>query len=248
MKCLEIKNLSVSVEATQILTDVNLKIKSGEIAGIMGRNGSGKSTLARVIFGHPDYKVTDGDILFDNQSLLELRTDARAKLGLFLGFQGPLAIEGVTLSNFLRTSLHAQNPDEKLENPIKYHRRLRADLKEVGLESSFISRGVNEKASGGERKKGEMVQMKHLKPKIAILDEIDSGLDIDAMRVVANEIIKQKERDKTGFLLITHYNRLLTYTKPDVVHLMDGGSIIRSGGPQLAEELEQKGYQSLISE
>lgn len=248
MNILEIKNLKVEVDGQEILHGVNLTIKEGEIAGIMGRNGSGKSTLSKTIFGHPDYEITDGDILFNGESILELGTDERAQLGLFLGFQSPTAIEGVTLSNFLRTAIHTQNPDEKLENPIKFHRRLKGDLKELGMDDKFVTRGVNENASGGERKKGEMVQMRHLKPKIAILDEIDSGLDIDALKAVSKAILQQKEEAKTGFLLITHYNRLLTQTKPDVVHLMHAGKIVKSGGPELAEELEEKGYEALVKE
>ncbi|RMG27340.1 MAG: Fe-S cluster assembly ATPase SufC [Methanobacteriota archaeon] len=248
MATLEIKDLHVSVEDQEILHGVNLKIESGQIAGIMGRNGSGKSTLAKTIFGHPDYEVTKGDILFNGESILEKSTDERARMGLFLGFQSPIAIEGVTLSNFLRTALHLKNPDQKLENPIKFHRRLKSELKELGLEESFISRGVNENASGGERKKAEIIQLKNLKPKIAVLDEIDSGLDIDALRAVADAIIKEKEESGTGFLLITHYNRLLTHTKPDVVYLMHQGKIVRQGGPELAQQLEEKGYEALVSE
>ncbi len=248
MSTLEIKNLKVAVEGNEILHGVNLTINSGEIAGIMGRNGSGKSTLSKTIFGHPDYEVIDGDILFNGESILEMSTDQRANLGLFLGFQGPTAIEGVTLSNFIRSAMHAKNPEAKLENPIKFHRRLRKDLEAVGLESSFLSRGVNENASGGERKKGEMIQMRYLNPTIAILDEIDSGLDIDALRTVAENIIKQREEGNTGFLLITHYNRLLTHTKPDVIHLMHQGKIVKTGGPELAVELEEKGYENLVKE
>ena len=248
MATLEIKDLHVSVEDQEILHGVNLKIESGQIAGIMGRNGSGKSTLAKAIFGHPDYEITKGDILFNGESILEKSTDERARMGLFLGFQSPIAIEGVTLSNFLRTALHLKNPDQKLENPIKFHRRLKGELKELGLEESFISRGVNENASGGERKKAEIIQLKNLKPQIAVLDEIDSGLDIDALRAVAEAIIKEKEENGTGFLLITHYNRLLTHTKPDVVYLMHQGKIVKKGGPDLALELEEKGYEALVTE
>jgi Fe-S cluster assembly ATP-binding protein len=248
MNILEIKNLKVEVEGQQILHGIDLTIKEGEIAGIMGRNGSGKSTLSRTIFGHPDYKITEGDILFNGESILEMSTHERAQLGLFLGFQSPTAIEGVTLSNFIRTAIHSQNPNEKLENPIKFHRKLKSDLKSFDLDEKFVSRGVNENASGGERKKGEMIHMKYLNPKIAILDEIDSGLDIDSLRAVADAINEQKQNSKTGFLLITHYNRLLTHTNPDVVHLLHAGKIIKSGGPELAIQLEEKGYEELIKE
>lgn len=248
MATLEIVDLHVTVEDQEILHGVNLKIESGQIAGIMGRNGSGKSTLAKAIFGHPDYEITKGDIRFNGESILEKSTDERARMGLFLGFQSPISIEGVTLSNFLRTALHLKNPDQKLENPIKFHRRLKTELKELGLEETFIARGVNENASGGERKKAEIIQLKNLKPQIAVLDEIDSGLDIDALRAVADAIIKEKEENGTGFLLITHYNRLLTHTKPDVVYLMHQGKIVKKGGPELALELEEKGYEALVTE
>ncbi len=248
MSTLEIKELYVSVEDQEILHGVNLTIKSGEIAGIMGRNGSGKSTLAKTIFGHPDYKITSGDILFNGESILELSTDKRARLGIFLGFQSPIAIEGVTMSNFLRTALHLKNPDEKLENPIKFHRKLKSQFEQIGLDASLVNRGVNENASGGERKKAEMIQMSVLQPSIVVLDEIDSGLDIDALRVVAENITKQREETNSGFLLITHYNRLLTYTKPDIIYLMHKGTIVKSGGPELAVELEEKGYEKLVAE
>ncbi len=248
MSKLEIIDLHVKVEDEEILHGVTLTIESGKIAGIMGRNGSGKSTLAKAIFGHPDYVVTKGDIKFNGESILEMSTDERARLGLFLGFQSPTAIEGVTLSNFLRTALHMKYPDQKLENPIKFHRRLKEELTTVGLNETFISRGVNENASGGERKKGELIQLKVLKPEIAILDEIDSGLDIDALKAVAQAILEQKEQTGTGFLLITHYNRLLSHTKPNVIYLMHQGRIVHSGGPELADELESKGYDELIKE
>lgn len=245
---LEIKNLKVEVEGKEILHGLDLTVNEGEIAGIMGRNGSGKSTLSKTIFGHPEYTVTEGDILIDGQSILELSTDKRARLGLFLGFQNPTSVDGVTLSNFLRSAIRAHHPDEKLENPIKFHRRLRGDMQLLGLSDQFISRGVNEKASGGERKKSEIIQMKYLDPKIVIMDEIDSGLDIDALKAVAESIVEQNEQNNAGFLLITHYNRLLTYTKPDVVHLMHEGRIIKSGGPELALELEEKGYEEIVKE
>lgn len=244
---LEIKDLKVEVEDYEILSGVNLIIKSNEIAGIMGKNGSGKSTLAKVIFGHPDYKVTNGDILVDNVSILGMTTDERARLGLFLGFQSPFAVPGVTMNNLIRTAIHAKDPDQKMENPIKFIRRLKSKMKEVGLDSEFINRGVNENASGGERKKGEIIQLDMLGAKIAILDEIDSGLDIDALKVVSDSINKNREENGTGFLLVTHYSRLLSHVKPDVVYLFNEGKIIRSGGPELAIELEEIGYEKLFA-
>ena len=240
---LEIKNLKVSAEDTEILQGVNLTIESGKISAIMGRNGSGKSTLAKVIFGHPDYTITEGDILVDGKSILELDTAQRARLGLFLGFQSPYAIPGVTLNNLVRNAIHAQDPDAKMENPIKFVRRMKSKLKDVGLDSDFVNRSVNENASGGERKKGEIVQLDMLGAKLAILDEIDSGLDIDALMTVAESISKHRSEKGTGFLLVTHYNRLLTYVNPDIVYLFYDGKVIKSGGQELALELEEKGYE-----
>lgn len=244
---LEIKDLEVEAEGVGILHGVNLIINSGEISGIMGRNGSGKSTLAKVIFGHPDYTVTKGDILVDGKSILELSTDKIARLGIFLGFQNPHAVPGVTMNNLMRTAIHSQDPDKPMENPIKFIRRLKSEMKSIGLEPDFINRSVNENASGGERKKGEMVQLDMLGAKIAILDEIDSGLDIDALKTVAESIKRHKEEKGTGFLLVTHYNRLLTYVKPDVVYLFYEGRIVRSGGQELAVELEEQGYEKLVA-
>lgn len=244
---LEVQNLKVEADGTEILHGVDLTINSGEIAGIMGKNGSGKSTLAKVIFGHPDYQVTEGDILVDGNSILELSTDERARLGLFLGFQAPFAIPGVTMNNLIRTAIHAQDPDQQMENPIKFIRRLKGKMKEVGLSGDFINRGVNENASGGERKKSEMVQLDMLGAKIAILDEIDSGLDIDALKVVSSTITQNKEEMGTGFLLVTHYSRLLNHVKPDIIYLFYDGRVVRSGGPELASELEEKGYEELVA-
>lgn len=245
---LEIRNLKVEAEDTEILHGIDLTIKDGEIAGIMGKNGSGKSTLAKVIFGHPDYEITGGDILLDGESILDMDTDKIARKGLFLGFQAPASLPGVTLNNLLRTAIHAQDPDAKMENPIKFVRRLKDQLSGLGLSDEFVNRPVNENASGGERKKTEMVQLENLGAKIAILDEIDSGLDIDALKQVAEQINKQKEQHGTGFLLITHYQRLLTHVKPDVIHVIANGKIVRSGGPDLAIELEEKGYEEIIAQ
>lgn len=244
---LVIKDLEVKAGEVEILRGVNLTIESGKIYGIMGRNGSGKSTLAKVIFGHPDYTVTKGDILVDGKSILEMSTDQRARLGIFLGFQSPHAVPGVTMNNLIRTAIHARDPDKPMENPIKFIRRLKSQMKDIGLDGEFINRSVNENASGGERKKGEIVQLDMLGAKIAILDEIDSGLDIDALKTVAESIKTHRDEKGTGFLLVTHYNRLLTYVKPDVVYLFYDGRIVRSGGQELAVELEEQGYEKLVA-
>jgi len=246
---LEVKDLRVVVvgEDEEILKGVSLKVESGQIIGLMGRNGSGKSTLTKVIFGHPDYEVTGGDILLDGESIMDLTTDERARLGLFLGFQNPNAIPGVSLNNLIRTAVHAKNPDGKMENPIKFVRRLKEQLRSLGLSEEFVNRPVNENASGGERKKTEMIQLQNLETHIAILDEIDSGLDIDALKEVSETINTIRKEMNTGFLLVTHYNRLLTQVKPDIVHLMSDGQIKKSGGPELAVQLEEEGYEKLIS-
>ena len=186
----------------------------GEVVGLMGRNGSGKSTLAKVIFGHPDYEITNGDILVDGESIIDMDTDEIARLGIFLGFQSPNAIPGVSLNNLIRTAVHAKDPDGKMENAIKFIRRLKSQLGDLDLSEEFVNRPVNENASGGERKKLEMVQLYNLQSKLAILDEIDSGLDIDALKQVAETINSINQEKGTGFLLVTHYNRLLTHVKP----------------------------------
>ncbi len=244
---LVIKDLKAEVEGNEILHGVNLTIKTGEIAGIMGRNGSGKSTLAKVIFGHPDYTVTSGDILVDGKSILDMPTDKRAHLGIFLGFQQPHAIPGVTIYNLLRTALHSKNPGGKMENPIKFSRRLKANMKSVGLSTELFDRGVNENASGGERKKLEMIQLDMLGAKIAILDEIDSGLDIDALNTVSKSINTLRDERETGFLLITHYSRLLNLVKPDVVYVFYDGRVIKKGDASLAAQLEEEGYEKIVN-
>jgi len=244
---IQIKDLKVEVEGEEILKGLNLTVKEGEVVGLMGRNGSGKSTLAKVIFGHPDYEITHGDILVDGESIIDMDTDEIARLGIFLGFQSPNAIPGVSLNNLIRTAVHAKDPDGKMENAIKFIRRLKSQLGDLDLSEEFVNRPVNENASGGERKKLEMVQLYNLQSKLAILDEIDSGLDIDALKQVAETINSINQEKGTGFLLVTHYNRLLTHVKPSKIYLMADGQIKKSGGPELAVQLEEQGYDTLIS-
>ncbi len=252
---LSIRNLQVSVEGKPILRGLNLEIKQGEIHAMMGPNGSGKSTLAYAIMGHPKYQIDGGDILLDGESLLELKASTRAQQGLFLAFQYPVTIPGVTLASFLRSSVSAVrrdrngSPAETDENGQKKNllipmRQFRKDLlqkmQELGIDQAFARRYLNEGFSGGEKKRVEILQLAMLEPKIAILDETDSGLDIDALRTVA-EGINQLVGPELGVLLITHYQRLLSYIKPHFVHILLDGQLVESGGPELAEKLEDKG-------
>lgn len=240
MDTLKIKDLSVSVLDKVILKDFNLEIKSGEIHVIMGPNGVGKSTLSKVIMGHDDYKIIKGEIYFNDVLLNNLKTDERARLGLFLGMQMPLEIEGVTNADMLRTAIHAKKKEEfKLFDFIK---ELENKVKELNLKSEMIHRGVNQGFSGGERKKNEILQMYMLKPKMLLLDEIDSGLDVDSLKIVGNEVFKYFNEYNPGILLVTHYKRLLEYIKPDFVHIMVDGKIIKTGDFSLVQEIEKNGY------
>lgn len=241
MMTLNIENLHVSVEGTEILKGVSLELEPGELQAVMGPNGSGKSTLAHVLVGHPDFEVTSGTMEYNGQDLAELEPDERAKLGLFLGFQYPKEVPGVTVSNFLRTALESRG--EELSVP-DFMDLLREKMDKLDIDEGFAHRYLNEGFSGGEKKRMEILQMAVLEPEIAILDEVDSGLDIDALKVVANGINQLRTADR-GFLLITHYQRILDYVEPDEVHVMMDGRIVRSGGPELAEELEEKGYEDL---
>ncbi len=239
---LEIKNLHAEVEGREILKGINLKIKTGEIHAIMGPNGSGKSTLTHVIMGHPNYKVTKGDILFNGKSILDLEPEERAKLGLFLAFQYPLAIPGVKTLDFLRTAVNNIRK-ARGENIVSYPmfiNEFKASLQKLGLDSQFMYRYLNDGFSGGEKKRFEIVQMLLLKPKMVILDEVDSGLDIDSIRAVANTV--NEIASQVGLLIITHYKRILDYITPDYVHVMIDGKIVKSGGHELAQTLEKKGY------
>lgn len=246
--CLEIKDLHASIGDKEILKGISLAIKSGEIHALMGANGSGKSTLLNVIMGHPKYRLTAGSISFDNQDILSLPTNKRANLGLFLAFQQPTEVPGVLLGNFLRlaknTNLKEQDPNIKPVSPKDFIQEIKSNLDLVNLDSSFMGRSINEGFSGGEKKRSEIVQMNTLKPKIALLDEIDSGLDIDALKLIAENIQKQVAESNTGLLIITHYPRLLEYLKPHFVHILSQGRITKTGGPELIALLEEQGYQN----
>ena len=247
---LEIKDLHVSIEGKQILKGVNLKVSQGEIHAIMGPNGSGKSTLANTLMGHPKYKVDSGDILIDGESIVGATPDVRAKKGLFLAFQYPLEVSGVPLAQFLRSTYRSVKGEGKSDakgvggemiSALAFKKKLEEKLKEVDMDPAFAKRYLNEGFSGGEKKRAEILQMAILQPKISIMDETDSGLDIDAVRRVA-EVLSKMVGPDMGVLLITHYQRILEYIKPQFVHVMVNGRIFRSGGPELAKLLEEKGY------
>lgn len=240
---LKIKNLHASVEDKSILKGINLEINPGEVHAIMGPNGSGKSTLANVIAGKEEYEVTNGDIYFEGQNIDELATEERAHKGIFLSFQYPVEIPGVSVTNFMKTAINETRKAKGLEDmPAKDMLKLireKAELLEI--DRKFLSRSLNEGFSGGEKKRNEIFQMAMLEPKLAILDETDSGLDIDALRIVANGVNKLKNKNN-AVLVITHYQRLLEYIVPDFVHVLYNGKIVKSGGKELAHELEEKGY------
>jgi Fe-S cluster assembly ATP-binding protein len=243
---LEIRNLHVSVEDKPILRGVNLLVKQGEVHAMMGPNGSGKSTLANVMLGNPAYEVTDGDIFLDGESVLEMEADERSRAGLFLAFQYPVAIPGVTLANFLRLAINsrmkAEDPDSKGISIPEFRRMMKQKMDFLGVDHAFAGRYLNDGFSGGEKKRAEVLQMAVLNPKIAILDETDSGLDIDALRIVSDGVNKLQEANKLGVMVITHYQRMLNYVKPEFVHVMFQGQIVESGGADLALKLEEQGY------
>jgi len=242
---LNIKNLHVSIEDKEILKGLDLDIKAGEIHAIMGPNGTGKSTLAYSLMGHPAYEVTDGEVLFDGEDILEMDPDERSRAGIFLAFQYPVSIPGVTVANFLRTALNArrraENPDDKGISILEFRNLLKEKMNLLKMDHAFAGRYLNDGFSGGEKKRAEILQMATLKPKIAILDETDSGLDIDALRIVSDGV-NALAGPEMGVLVITHYQRLLNYIKPDFVHIMFNGRIVESGGPELALRLEEEGY------
>ncbi len=239
MHTLKIKDLTVSVENKTILKNFNLEIKSGEIHAIMGPNGTGKSTLSKVIMGDSNYKVEKGNIYFDDKEINNMPTDERARLGLFLGYQMPPEIEGVSNADFLRAAIHNKDENFKLYDFIK---KINTNVEQLSMDKQMIHRGINEGFSGGERKKNEILQMYMLEPNTIILDEIDSGLDVDSLRVVGENVMKYYEKEKPAILLITHYQRLLDYIKPDYVHIMKEGAIVKTGDKNLVSEIEKYGY------
>lgn len=238
---LEINNLHARIPDREILKGLTLTINPGEVHAIMGPNGSGKSTLSKVLCGHEDYEVTSGEALLDGQNLLEMEVDARARAGLFLAFQYPHEIPGVSNANFLRAAKKARLPEGEDIDAVKFYKQLYARMDQLEMDRSFTSRSVNEGFSGGEKKRNEILQLMMLEPKYAVLDETDSGLDIDALKIVARGVNAMRSEDR-GFLLITHYQRLLNYIQPDIVHVMMDGQIVKTGGRELALALEEKGY------
>jgi len=237
---LEIQNLHVRIEEREILHGVNLTVKKGETHALMGPNGSGKSTLANTLMGNPNYEVTEGKILLDGEDLTEADPDERARAGLFMAFQYPATIPGVSVANFLRMAVNARR-----EEPIKvkeFGQVLGKNMELLKIDRAFTSRYLNEGFSGGEKKRAEILQLAMLAPDFAVLDETDSGLDIDALRIVSDGVNALRD-DARGFLIITHYTRILSYVRPDFVHIMLDGRIVREGGPELADQLEDKGYE-----
>ena len=248
-KMIRIKNLKAGIEDNLILNGINLEVKAGEVHAIMGPNGSGKSTLASVIAGKEDYEVQEGTIDFEGEAVLELSPEERAHIGIFLSFQYPVEIPGISVSNFIKTSINERRKVKGLE-PIptpKLLKMMREKMELLNIKKGYLSRNMNEGFSGGEKKRNEIFQMAMLEPKLAILDETDSGLDIDALRTVANGVNKLKSKD-TATIVITHYQRLLDYIVPDFVHVLHDGRIIKSGGATLAHELEEKGYDWITKE
>jgi len=248
MSTLEIRNLQVSVDtengAVEILKGVDLTIKSGETHAIMGPNGSGKSTLAYSIAGHPKYTITGGSVTLDGVDVLEMGVDERAKAGLFLAMQYPVEVPGVSVANFLRTAATALRGEApKVRTWVG---EVKDAMSKLAMDPAFSERSVNEGFSGGEKKRHEILQMELLKPKIAILDETDSGLDVDALRIVSEGVNRVKQEQNLGIMLITHYTRILRYIKPDFVHVFAGGKIVEEGGPELAERLEENGYAEYV--
>jgi len=242
---LTIEDLHVEVEGKEVIKGINLEVKKGEIHAIMGPNGSGKSSLALAMLGHPKYKITKGDIKINGESIINLPTDQRVKKGLFLSMQYPINIPGITLLTLMRASITSiyglQQDSKEIATVVKIKKDLVNALKLLGLDESFTSRYINEGFSGGEKKRTEIVQLAMIKPKFAILDETDSGLDIDGIKIVSNAIL-EIYKNGMGLILITHYNRILKYIRPNYVHVLIDGKIIDSGGPELADRLEEKGY------
>lgn len=243
MTNLKIDNLVVEIDGKIILNGFSLEISSGEIHVIMGPNGVGKSTLSKVIMGDPNYKILSGDILFNDESILNLSIDERARLGIFLGMQMPLEIEGVTNADFLRTAISTK--DGMNFKLMQFIKKLDANIGRLKMDKAMIHRGVNQGFSGGERKKNEILQMYMLEPSMVLLDEIDSGLDVDSLKIVGNHVMEYFMDKKPGILLITHYQRLLDYIKPDFIHILMDGKIIKSGNASLVKEIEKFGYDKI---
>ncbi|MGE5455493.1 MAG: Fe-S cluster assembly ATPase SufC [Ignavibacteriales bacterium] len=244
MHNLMIKSLTVEVENKKILKDFSIEINSGEIHAIMGPNGTGKSTLSKVIMGDPNYKIINGDILFDGKSIKDLTVDERARLGIFLGMQMPLEIDGVTNADFLRTALNIKQGNSFSLMP--FIKKLDETVEHLKMDKSMIHRGINQGFSGGERKKNEILQMYMLEPLMVVLDEIDSGLDVDSLKIVGKNIMEYYKKNKPGLLVITHYQRLLNYIKPDFVHIIIDGKIVKSGDFNLVKEIEKTGYENIL--
>jgi len=242
MVLLEVQNLKVSVEGEKILRGVSLTVDKGDIVTLMGPNGSGKSTLAATLMGHPKYKITGGKILFNGEDITKLAPHKRARLGLFLGFQHPQEITGVTVASFLRTAVNTlRGKGNELPVP-EFLKQLRENMKLLNMDKSFANRYLNQGFSGGEKKKTEVLQLAMLEPKIAVLDETDSGTDVDTLKTLGTSISRIAAERKTGILLITHYNRILRYLKPNKLHVIIDGKIVDTGGPELADEIEKTGY------
>ncbi|MEK9783257.1 MAG: Fe-S cluster assembly ATPase SufC [Opitutales bacterium] len=241
MNTLKIENLSASIEDKEILRNLSLTIPKGEVHAIMGPNGSGKSTLAKVLSGHPDYEVTGGSVSLDDEEILGLEPDEISRLGLFLAFQYPMEVPGVSIANFIRAARNARLAEGEKVKAVDFYKELYQKMDDLGMDRKFTSRSLNDGFSGGEKKRCEILQMSMLDPKYCILDETDSGLDIDALRVVSEGVNRMRNPDR-GILVITHYQRLLEYIVPDYVHVMSEGKIIRTAGKELALELEERGY------
>ena len=246
---ISIKNLHANIEGKEILKGINLEVKAGEVHAIMGPNGSGKSTLASVLAGRDGYEITEGSVVFENKNLLGLDAEERAREGIFLAFQYPVEIPGVSTTNFLKTAMNQirQHRGEKILDAVAFLKLMKAKMKLVEIDQALLSRSLNEGFSGGEKKRNEIFQMAMLEPKLAILDETDSGLDIDALRIVAHGVNSLKSKDNAS-ILITHYQRLLDYIVPDFVHVLFNGKIVKTGDKSLAMELEEKGYDWIKAE